>query len=138
MNPKEIKRTLKVTRLQIEDYIQKRKLWFNPEDLGSACGLCSVMVFQTLKKLGCRPTFHMNDWHCFVTVDGHWADLTLKQFDHKAPEVYFSPRPFRKVPYYGNVHKKSQSAKTVKRIRKLFRDWPKEQNPFLQRLPTPL
>ena len=136
MNTKEIKKVLRATRKKLEQYIKHRKLWFNPEDLGGACGLSSAMVFRVLKDLGYRPVFHMNDYHCFVTVNGYWADLTLKQFNDVCPEVYLSRQPYRKDHGYGNVHKRSQSAKTERKMRRLFQEWPSEQNPFRQKLPS--
>jgi hypothetical protein len=56
--------------------------------------------------------------------------LTLTQFNSKCPLVWFRKRPYTKDDGYGNVHRASKKARTLTRIRRLFRGWPEDQNPF--------
>ncbi len=104
-------------------------------DLSGYCGICSYVLFKLLRKMGYKPVLHMNDYHCFLTMDGYWIDLTLKQFNYKCPKVYLERKPYIKDDGYGNVHTKKYSAVTLKKIKKLFRGWPSDQNPFKQKLP---
>jgi hypothetical protein len=107
----------------------------SPESLERFCGVCSYIVFRTLKDKGYKPTFHMGDNHCYVTTNGYWVDLTLKQFNKKCPSIYLKKRPYARDDGYGNVHKADNSAKTEAKIKRMFTGWGKEQNPFRQRLP---
>jgi aldehyde:ferredoxin oxidoreductase len=72
----------------------------------------------------------MNDNHCFLRLGEYWVDLTLTQFDKKAPAIWFRRRPYTKPMPEGQVHRASKKARTYKKLRKMFRGWPVEQNPF--------
>lgn len=135
INPAKMRVALLDLRREMIKHIEKHNMPFNPTDLAGACGLCSALVFRFLKRRGYKPVFRMNHWHCFVTVNTYYADLTLKQFNRNAPNVYFEAIPYNHDHGMGNVHKTNRSAKTAKQIRRIFRGWPSEQNPFRQKLP---
>lgn len=122
-NPKYIRSILVATRREIANYVSKRNL-SNSHDLVSMCGVSSFILFRLFKEMGYRPTFCMNDGHCFITVGDYWVDLTLKQFDERLPFVYIQKRPC------GAYHKAEDKGKTLRKVRRMFRGWPPEQNPF--------
>ena len=131
-NLKHIKKELRNVRFNIERYAAETG-WTSSVHLAGLCGISSYVLFHWFKERGYSPTFHINDCHAFLTVDGYWVDLTLKQFDCDAPKIYLQKRP-----WVGDrdVHAKGDSAKTVKKMKRLFRGWDKSQNPFRQtRLP---
>ena len=125
-------------RKRIEACCVEQKLPFSPHTLGGACGICSLIAFRALKRMGLIPVFHMNREHCFITVNlgdvNRWLDLTLTQFVPFSDPVYFQSHPYR-TGTYGHVHRRTKSATSERAIRKLFSDWPPEQNPFVQSLP---
>jgi hypothetical protein len=92
------------------------------------CGVASYLVFKTFKQLGYKPTFCMNDEHCFLLVNDYYIDLTLKQFGYRYPHVSIRRNPVK-------FQKIQDTAKTEKKIRKLFYGWVEYQNPFRQELP---
>ena len=86
--------------------------------------------------MGYRPVFHMNDNHCFVTVDEYYVDLTLKQFVPHVDPVFFEDHPYRiENGNWGFVHRIKRKATTEKAIRRLFNQWPDNLNPFKQSIP---
>lgn len=93
------------------------------------------MVFRMLRKMGYRPIFRMNNEHCFVTLGKYYIDLTLAQFFPNTGNLYFEDHPYQQENYKVSVHTIKRSGRTLKEVRKLFRGWPPEQNPFRQRLP---
>ena len=128
------KAALKSLRDKFIDHTVKHKLPFSLSDLGGACGICSFLAFRMLKRMGYSPVFHMNDSHCFVTADGYWVDLTLTQFAPDADEVFFRNHPYRLEKRGVLPHKKGETAKTERAIRKLFEEWRDHENPFKQPL----
>ena len=130
MNTRKARQVLKTIRAEMEVHVKHTDYRLNDETLAGMCGVCSYIVFVAFKKMGYKPTFHMNDIHCFVTVDGYWADVTLRQFADSAPRVYL-----RRTPY-SSVHDSDESAKSIKKIRRMFRGWSNDQNPFRRKLPT--
>ncbi len=125
-------------REDLVDYVMRHDLPFPADDLAGACGICSLLAFRMLKKMGYRPIFHMNRYHCFVTVGHWWVDLTLSQFAPLLDPVFVEPHPYRyeiSGPY-GFVHESAHQARTETQIRKLFDEWPEEQNPFKQKIPN--
>jgi|FAXJ01.1.fsa_nt_gi hypothetical protein len=120
------------------DHTVKHKLPFSLSDLGGACGICSLLAFRKLKRMGYRPVFHMNYYHCFVTVEDYYVDLTLSQFVPHVGPLFFENHPYRiETGRWGFVHrsKKKDRATTERAIRKLFRGWDSAHNPFKQPLP---
>ena len=134
MKTVKVRQGLEAIRNEMLDLTAKHRLPFSLSDLGGACGICSYLAFRMLKDMGYRPTFHMNEDHCFVTVEGYWVDLTLTQFAPDADEVFFYQYPYRRDRRgAGFVHRSEKKAKTERGIRRLFADWPKDQNPFKQK-----
>ena len=117
------------------DHTAKRNLQFSLSDLAGACGVVSFLAFRMLKRMGYRPVFHMNDAHCFITVEGYWVDLTLTQFAPDADEVFFRNHPYRLEKRGVSPHKRGRTATTERAIRKLFTKWDDYGNPFKQTLP---
>jgi hypothetical protein len=114
----------------MESYSARQGKHYRRSHLNCMCGISSYMLFRYFRSVGLRPTFCMNDNHCFLRLGEYWVDLTLTQFDGKAPTVWFRRKPYKTLPDVGNVHRASKKARTYKKIRKLFRGWPIEQNPF--------
>ena len=135
MRYKATKEALTNLRDRFIDHTVKHKLPFSLSDLAGACGICSFLAFRMLKNMGYRPVFHMNDSHCFVTVDGYWVDLTLTQFAPDADEVFFHDHPYRLEKRGVSAHRKGETATTERGIRKLFEEWTDDSNPFKQKLP---
>ena len=124
-------------REEIVDYVMRNDLPFPVDDLAGACGICSLMAFRVLKKMGLHPIFHMNRYHCFVTVGRWWVDLTLSQFTPRVDPIFFETHPYRyDIGAYGCVHTSTQHATTERAIQALFDEWPEEQNPFKQKIPN--
>jgi hypothetical protein len=117
------------------DHTAKRNLQFSLSDLAGACGVVSFLAFRMLKRMGYRPVFHMNDVHCFITVEGYWVDLTLTQFAPDADEVFFYDHPYRLEKRGVSAHRKGKTATTERAIRKLFTKWDDYGNPFKRSLP---
>jgi hypothetical protein len=139
MSPKTVKTALLDLRKQFVKHCVKHNLYFCIDNLGGACGVVSFLAFRMLKQMGYRPVFHMNDYHCFVTVENYYVDLTLKQFVPHAGPLFFENHPYRiETGRGGFVHrsKKKDRATTERAIRKLFFGWETNQNPFTQKLPT--
>lgn len=134
MTEKKIKKILKSIRKQLGKYSDDTG-YSDSYELGGMCGVCSYVIFKVFRDMGMKPMFHMGDYHCYVTMDGYWIDLTLKQFNNRCPYVYLKRKPYTQDDGYGNVHCLDDTAKTTKKIKKLFRGWDKEQNPFRQKLP---
>ena len=123
-------------RKRVEDLCYRNELPFSPNTLGGACGICSYLVFRILKRKGLAPTFHINNDHCFVTVEldtKYWVDLTLTQFVPMSDLVFLADHPYRLKGDW--IHRSTRHATSVKEIRGLFSNWPDEQNPFKQKLP---
>ena len=138
MKYSKIKPVLVAIREEFVEHVAKNELSFPLDDLAGACGICSYLVWKTLKEMGYEPVFHMNDCHCFVTVGRYYIDLTLKQFFSNADDVFFRPHPYRyETQTWGCVHKKGKIATTEYGIEKLFSGWLDANNPFLQRKPLP-
>jgi hypothetical protein len=129
------KQALTSLRDRFIDHTVKHKLLFSLSDLGGACGICSLLAFRMLKKMGYRPVFHMNHDHCFVTAGGYWVDLTLTQFVPEADEVFFHPHPYRMERGGVKPHQRGRTATNERAIRKLFARWGDHENPFKQTLP---
>jgi len=110
----------------------------NHRCLNCLCGVSSYLVFLKLKELGYKPIFYMNSIHCFVMLGEYYIDLTIKQFDENAPEIYFEKTRYPNVNGWENIHRKRKKAITQVEMKKLFRDWPNDQNPFKvkKRLPV--
>ena len=124
-------------REEIVEYVMRHDLPFPVDDLAGACGICSLLAFRVLKKMGLRPVFHMNRYHCFVTVGRWWVDLTLSQFAPIVDPVFIESHPYRySVDRYGFVHASGQQATTERAIQAMFDEWPEEQNPFKQKIPN--
>ena len=129
MNTIFIRTTLKKSRKQMERYVSKNTC-MSPTELDCMCGISSYILFLFFKKAGYNPTFCMNDYHCFLRIEDYWIDLTLKQFNIHCPKIYFHKHPYTQNDGYGNIHRCKQTAKTLRKVRRLFRGWPPEQNPF--------
>ncbi len=136
MNLAKVTRAMTRLRENFIEFCVKEELWFDISDLEGACGICSYMVFVTLRNMGLRPTFHMNDDHCFVTCDRYWIDLTLTQFDFSVEQVYIHDYPYLRPQRGAIPHRSMETATTEKQIRRLFSEWPEDQNPFKQRIPN--
>lgn len=136
MKYEKVKQALTDIRNTMIDHTVKHKLPFSLSDLAGACGICSFLSFRMLRRMGYRPVFHMNDIHCFVTVEGYWVDLTLTQFAPNADEVFFYKFPYRKDTSEGFVHRTGRRATTERRIRRFFAKWGDHQNPFKQKIPN--
>ena len=136
MSPETVRTALLALREQFVEHVVKHDLHFPIDDLEGACGICSYLAFLKLKRMGYRPVFHMNDEHCFVTVDGYYVDLTLKQFVPHVGPLFFEDHPYRiENGKWGFVHRTKKKATTAKAIRRLFKQWADEQNPFKQNIP---
>ena len=129
------KEALTSLRKQFVEHVVKHDLHFPIDDLAGACGICSLLAFRMLKRMGYHPSFHMNDDHCFVTVEDYYVDLTLTQFAPDADEVFFYNHPYRLEKRGVNAHKRGDTATTERAIRKLFEEWDDQGNPFKQTLP---
>lgn len=133
-----VKKAMKRLRRRVENSCHKNELPFWPNSLCGACGICSFLAFRKLKRMGLRPVFHINNDHCFVTIEldtKYWIDLTLTQFVHMSEDVFIADHPYRSdISWVHRVHRSSRRATTVRDIRKLFSNWPDEQNPFKQKL----
>ena len=138
MNLKLVRVALKEARKNLEGYATKQGWHFRTYKLNCMCGISTYILFVFFKELGYRPTLCMNDNHCFLKLGNYWVDLTLTQFNIKCPSVWFKRRPYRKDDGYGNVHRITWKGKTIPKVRKMFRRWPKDQNPFKQKgMPMP-
>jgi hypothetical protein len=135
MDISKIEKMLAHIREKIGDHIFEKGV-SSRAHLEGMCGVCSYTLFKTFKKLGYKPLLHTNTYHCFLTVEGYWIDLTLKQFNPRCPAIYIKKVPYTKDDGYGNVHRKSKTARTIQEIKKMFRGWPDEQNPVKQKLPS--
>jgi hypothetical protein len=125
-------------RRRVENLCHKNKLPFSPNSLGGACGICSFLAFRILKRMRLRPVFHINKDHAFLTVvlsKKHWLDLTLTQFVPMAGLVFLEDHPYPHCIEGEWIHRTCRRATTEREIRKLFSNWPDEQNPFKQKLP---
>ena len=129
------KQALTNLRDRFIDHTAKHNLQFSLSDLAGACGIVSFLAFRMLKRMGYRPVFHMNDCHCFLTVEGYWVDLTLTQFAPDADEVFFYDHPYRLEKRGVSAHRRGRTATTERAIRKLFKQWDDYGNPFKQSLP---
>lgn len=129
MNNHKIRTLLKSIRRHLGDHVEINK-WRHSsrKELEGLCGISSYLLFNTFKKLGYKPTFCMNDQHCFLKVNGYYIDLTLKQFGSWYPYISIRKTPFK-------IQKLDRTAETDKKIKKLFKDWHETQNPFKQKLP---
>ena len=132
----QVKIALIAIRENFVEHCVKHDLRFPIDDLEGACGICSLLVFRMLKKMRYRPVFHMNNDHCFVTVNGYWIDLTLKQFIPHIDPVFFENHPYRTKSDRYFAHRSKKKATTERCIRRLFAKWPKDQNPFKQNIPN--
>jgi hypothetical protein len=138
MSTARIKYIATAVREEFVEHVVKNDLKFRISDLGGACGICSYLVFRALKQAGYNPVFHMNDFHCFVTVNGYYIDLTLKQFAGGAEEVFFHRHPYRiESTSFGFVHRRGKTATTEGQLQKMFAGWFDENNPFQQKVPLP-
>jgi hypothetical protein len=135
MNLRKVTRAMTRLRENFIEFCVREELPYDITDLECACGVCSYMVFVTLRNMGYRPTFHMNDNHCFVTCDKYWIDLTLTQFDLSVEQVYIHDYPYLRTRSGIVPHQKQDSATTERELRRMFAEWPEDQNPFKQRLP---
>lgn len=138
MSPVTVRTALLALREQFVEHVVKHDLHFPIDDLEGACGICSLLAFRKLKRMGYRPIFHMNEDHCFVTVEDYYVDLTLSQFVPHVGPLFFEDHPYRiEDGRWGFVHrsKKKNRATTERAIRKLFRGWDRTQNPFTQNIP---
>ena len=129
MNNHKIRTLLKSIRRSLGDHIEINK-WTHSsrKELEGLCGISSYLLFKTFKRLGYRPTFCMNNRHCFLKINDYYIDLTLKQFGYRYPYVSIRKTPFK-------IQEVSEIAKTDKKIKRLFKQWDNTQNPFKQRLP---
>ena len=130
MNQKHIKSILKQIREELQCYAIRNHRYYGVRDLNCMCGIGAYLTFSVLKRFGYDPVFHMNSDHCFVTLDGYWLDVTLTQFDAKCPTVWFKRKPYAPKDWRGKIHVSKHSAKTEAKIKRLFRGWPRQQNPF--------
>lgn len=115
----------------MEQYVFRQRQSWNAESLSCMCGISTYVLFVTFKKMGYKPMFCMNDDHCFLRMGDYWIDLTLTQFDTKFPKVYCQKNPHG--PYGNhdtNMHRISKKARTITKLQRMFRAWPKDQNPF--------
>ena len=123
------RKLLKSIRQTLGNHIEKHNWRYSSkEELEGMCGVSSYLLFKTFKQLGYKPTFCMNDEHCFLKVNDYYIDLTLRQFKKRHPQV-----SIRKVPL--KVQKIQYTAKTEKKIKRLLIQWDNTQNPFKQKLP---
>jgi hypothetical protein len=137
-----IKKDLRKIRTNLKKFATGKRAYC-ARTLECMCGISGLLTFRYLKSIGLRPTFHENDIHCFVTcnIDNakYYIDLTMKQFHSRYPAIYLDTKPVRNVPKwvdYINPHQVIESAKTETKIKKIFKRWPAEQNPYLlDRLP---
>jgi hypothetical protein len=127
-----VKRTLREGRSKMQTYAAKSSM-ANTDTLSCLCGISTYVLFVFLKENGYNPVFCMNDLHCFLKLDGYWIDLTLRQFVRKAPQIYCRRTPYQHDEFGRGVHAAKQSAKTLKKVRRMFKGWPLEQNPFKQK-----
>jgi len=129
MNNHKIRTLLKSVRRKLGEHIITHK-WrhTSSRELEGLCGISSYLLFKTFKELGYKPIFCMNDMHCFLLVNDYYIDLTLKQFGSRYPYISIRKSPFK-------VQGMDRTAKTEKRIKRLFNGWDATQNPFKQRLP---
>lgn len=127
-----VKRTLREARSQMQTYAAKSGM-ANTDTLCCLCGISTYVLFVFLKEHGYSPVFCMNDLHCFLKMDDYWIDLTLRQFDRSAPKIYCSNAPYQRKAFGRSVHAAKETAKTTKKVRRMFRAWPIDQNPFKQK-----
>jgi hypothetical protein len=136
MNIQRVKYVVTAIREEFVEHVVKNNLSFQIDRLGGACGICSYLVFRALKEMGLKPVFHMNDCHCYVTWNGYYIDLTLKQFAGCADEVFFQDHPYRiESTSFGFVHRPGKTATTEAQLQRMFRGWMDEHNPFQQKVP---
>lgn len=128
MSDYKIRLILKKLRRALSEHVIKHNWYVCSRELDTMCGISSYLIFNTFKKLGYNPIFCMNDEHCFIKLNGKIIDLTLKQFNKNYPAVMFRKTPTR-------YHKIQRQAKYISRIKRLFKPWPDDQNPFKQKLP---
>ena len=138
MNYDQVKYVLTAIREEFVEHVAKNDLKFPLDDLEGACGICSYLVFQALTQMGLNPVFHMNDCHCYITVEKHYIDLTLRQFAGGAEQVFFHNHPYRiESTSFGFVHRHGKTARCENGMKKLFGEWENYNNPFQQRTPLP-
>lgn len=91
MNKREklIKQIARKTRYAMEKRVVKENiLWSSKDTLEGMCAIASCNLFQRLKNRNIESRLHINEWHCFLTVDGKILDVTATQFK-KLPKVLF-------------------------------------------------
>jgi len=130
MNNHTIRTLLKSIRRSLGDHVEINK-WTHSSsvELEGLCGISSYLLFKTFKQLGYKPTFCMNDRHCFLLINDYYIDLTLKQFGSRYPWVSIRKTPFK-------IQEMDDTARTERKIKRMFREWDNTQNPFRQKLPT--
>ncbi len=96
------------------------------------CAICSYAIWKYLKKMKLNPEFRLKEvtWeaHCYVLCDNHIIDITAKQFGSKFPNVVIRKNKDNKEWFWSN---KSESAKTVTKIKRLLDGWVHFQKPKL-------
>jgi len=109
-------------------------------DLLGWCGICSLRIFSSLRWMGKKPRFVMinnpysnNESHCAVLCDDYLLDVTATQFDMPR-SVYVVPKiELEDLEYdrwFWNYRIACFIGTTTKSIKKQFKYWPCEQDPF--------
>ena len=127
-NPKlKIAQALIPVRRLLED-LHEEIVGFENYELTCWCGIAAYAGFVALKKHGFLPEYRQNQRHAFLKVEGYYVDLTIKQFERRDnreyPEIFVAKKP---LSYW---HKTGHKTENLTEVRKFFRDWPDEQNPF--------
>lgn len=137
MKVRQLKIIANNVRSEMEAYVRRNNNFVNTKTLATQCGICSYLIFDALSKMGEKPVFNRNQNHCYITINGFWVDVTLRQFTENAPLVYVRREPYDYISSWaGWVHKPEKTATDIETIKMLLRTWPEEQNPFKQELPT--
>lgn len=96
-------------------------------NLAEMCGICSLKLFEELRKEGLKPVFVVNQEHAYVLCNNHIVDVTATQFRkpyrrveiRKADEKNFDIR-------HWVIEEKLRSSRS---IRFHLNSWPDGQHP---------
>jgi len=103
---------------------------YGESDLTGMCAICSYRLGRLLTRRGHRPILCMNRNHAFLTIGrGEQKliiDVTATQFD-QAEEVVITNLVDK---WYWKRTDWVRLPTNRKRIQKMFRDWPSEQQPI--------
>ncbi len=130
MEIQKIQKIKKIAHLVRKRIVKQNKNGMFPYDLCGLCAISSVELFIALRKAGFRIQVVKADGHAYVTWKNYIIDITATQFGQKNRVCIIPIQYARQKEKNYWWWKKGRASGNLTEIRRIFRSWQGQQNPF--------